>query len=131
MIKPRLEIIEKDDTHIIYLLSATFDEDNLYERAKVINRFLTSESKMLEKVLETDLRHILLGFGIIPYDNSESALKHAFATLKRKRKQIVIVDRYEDILNEYIVGVSDNHMTVITEKGGYISISMEIRIEDL
>ena len=131
MIKPNLEIIEKDDNHIIYLLSTTYDENNLYEKAKAINKFLTSESKMLEKYLETDLRHFLLVCGIIPSNNTKWALQKAFDTLKRQKKRIVIIDRYKNVDEELIVGVSENEMTVICEKGGYISISVEIRLEDL
>ena len=127
--KPKLDIVEKDSDHILYHLYCEFDSNNMYERAKLINRFLTSECKVMERVLETDLRNFLREQGIIPQTMSESALNDAFDTLKSKGKQIVIIDRYKNA-SENIVGVSENQMTVI-EESDYIGIAMEIRLDDL
>jgi len=126
--KPKLDIIEKDSDHILYHLYCEFDSNNMYERAKLINRFLTSECKVMERVLETDLRNFLREQGIIPQTMSESALNEAFDTLKSKGKQITIIDRYKNA-SENIVGVSENQMTVI-EESDFIGIAMEIRLED-
>lgn len=126
--KPKLDIVEKDSDHILYHLYCEFDSNNMYERAKLINRFLTSECKVMERVLETDLRNFLREQGIIPQTMSESALNEAFDTLKSKGKQITIIDRYKNA-SENIVGVSENQMTVI-EESDYIGIAMEIRLED-
>lgn len=129
--KPRLEIIEKDDTHVIYHMWEDIGDLDLYERAKAKDRFLKSESKVMEKVLESDLRNFLSVFGIIPYDTSESALKLAFDTLNAKGKQIVIVDRNKNNTSEEIVGVSDNHMTIVIDRYYVMSIAMEIKVVDL
>ena len=126
--KPKLDIVEKDNDHILYHLYCEFDSNNMYERAKLINRFLTSECKVMERVLETDLRNFLREQGIIPQTMSESALNDAFDTLKSKGKQITIIDRYKNA-SENIVGVSENQMTVI-EESDFIGIAMEIRLED-
>lgn len=126
--KPKLDIVEKDSDHILYHLYCEFDSNNMYERAKLINRFLTSECKVMERVLETDLRNFLREQGIIPQTMSESALNEAFDTLKSKGKQITIIDRYKNA-SENIVGVSENQMTVI-EESDFIGIAMEIRLED-
>ena len=126
--KPKLEIIEKDSDHILYHLYCEFDSNNMYERAKLINRFLTSECKVMERVLETDLRNFLREQGIIPQTMSESALNEAFNTLKSKGKQITIIDRYKNA-SENIIGISENQMTVI-EESDFIGIAMEIRLED-
>lgn len=125
--KPKLDIVEKDSDHILYHLYCEFDSNNMYERAKLINRFLTSECKVMERVLETDLRNFLREQGIVPQTMSESALKEAFDTLKSKGKQITIIDRYKNA-SENIVGVSENQMTVI-EESDFIGIAMEIRLE--
>lgn len=126
--KPKLDIVEKDSDHILYHLYCEFDSNNMYERAKLINRFLTSECKVMERVLETDLRNFLREQGIVPQTMSESALNEAFDTLKSKGKQITIIDRYKNA-SENIVGVSENQMTVI-EESDFIGIAMEIRLED-
>lgn len=126
--KPKLEIIEKDNTHILYHLFCEFDPNNMYERAKLVQRFLTTESKVMERVLETDLKNFLREQGIIPQTMSESALNESFNALKRKGKQIVIIDRYKNA-SENIVDVSENQMTVI-EESDYIGIAMEIRLDD-
>ena len=127
--KPKLDIVEKDSDHILYHLYCEFDSNNMYERAKLINRFLTSECKVMERVLETDLRNFLREQGIIPQTMSESALNDAFDTLKSKGKQITIIDRYKNA-SENIIGISENQMTVI-EESDFIGIAMEIRIDDL
>lgn len=126
--KPKLDIVEKDSDHILYHLYCEFDPNNMYERAKLINRFLTSECKVMERVLETDLRNFLREQGIIPQTMSESALNEAFDTLKSKGKQITIIDRYKNA-SENIIGISENQMTVI-EESDFIGIAMEIRLED-
>ena len=126
--KPKLDIVEKDSDHILYHLYCEFDSNNMYERAKLINRFLTSECKVMERVLETDLRNFLREQGIIPQTMSESALNDAFDTLKSKGKQITIIDRYKNA-SENIIGISENQMTVI-EESDFIGIAMEIRLED-
>jgi len=124
--KPKLDIVEKDSDHILYHLYCEFDSNNMYERAKLINRFLTSECKVMERVLETDLRNFLREQGIIPQTMSESALKQAFDTLKGKGKDIEVIDRYKNV-REKIVGVSNNQMTII-EDDQTISLSMEVRV---
>ena len=131
MVRPELEIVEKDDTHVIYCLWQDITGLNLYERAKVINQFLNKESKVMERVLENDLKDFLRKFGIIPQTMTESALNECFETLKEKNSKIIIIDRNENAYDERIVGVSPNKMTVIIEDEQIISIAMEIRVVDL
>ena len=126
-----LEIIERDNTHAILYLWEDINDLDIYDRAKVINRFLTKESKIMEISLETILRDFLRDNGIIPLTMDKNALNEAFERLKLKGKSISIIDRNKIAYDETIVGVSDNQMTVIIDKYGIISISMEVRINNL
>ena len=118
--------VERTPTNVVYYMYANIEGLNMYQRAKVINRFLTTESKIMERVIESDLRHFLRVYGIIPQTMSESALKQAFDTLKGKGKDIEVIDRYKNV-REKIVGVSNNQMTII-EDDQTISLSMEVRV---
>ena len=120
--------IERTDTNVVYYMYANIEGLNIYQKAKVINRFLTTESKIMERILESDLRHFLKVYGIIPQSMTESALNSAFDTLKSKGKNIEVVDRYKNI-GEKVVGVSNNQMTII-EDDQTISLSMEVRVVD-
>lgn len=130
MKKPQLEIIEKTDTLSVYYLWQDISGCSLYESTRIKERFLKTESKIMESVLESDLRRFLALNGIIPYDMSESALKLAFDTLKSKRKRIDIIDRNLKT-DEEIVGKSPNGMTVILDRYDILSIAMEVRVVNI
>lgn len=125
-----IKIIDGDTKNSkIYIMSMPISGLNTYEKAKAIRRFINNETKVLEMVLETDLREILRGYGIIPKDGSESALNLAFASLHLMGKDIEIRDRYYDIYSEKIVGESPNKMTIIQEDE-ILSCAMEIIINE-
>ena len=131
--KPKIEIIDEgindNEIHRTYVMTQELDDLSLYDRTKGIERFINKETKVLEMLLESDLRRILKEFGVIPYDGSESALNEAFDTLKRKGVFVRIVDRYYEIENENIIGESPNKMTIILENDNFISCAMEIVVE--
>ena len=129
--KPKLELIEKSENNVVYHLYLDIGDMDIYDRAKMVDRFLKVESKIMEKVLESEIRHFLQVYGIIPSDTSESALKLAFDTLKDKGKQIEIIDRNKKAIGDEVVGVSENGMTVIVDRYYVISIAMEVRVVDL
>jgi len=129
--KPKLELIERTPNNVVYHLYLDIGDLDTYDRARMVDRFLKTESKIMEKVLESEIRHFLQVYGIIPSDTSESALKLAFDTLKDKGKQIDIIDRNKKAIGDEIVGVSENGMTVIVDRYYVISIAMEVRVVDL
>lgn len=102
----------------------------IYERAKATKRFIDNETKVLEMVMESDLREILRSNGVIPYDGTESALERAFVQLEAKGKKIIINDRYYELYDEKIIGESPNKMTVIQEDK-ILSCAMEIIIYEI
>lgn len=114
----------------IYIMSMNIKGLGVYERAKATKRFVDKETKVLEMVLENDLRDILRSNGIIPLDGSESALNDAFVQLKCQGKEISIIDRYYDLYGEKIIKESENHMTVI-EEDGILSCAMEISVHEV
>lgn len=109
----------------IYVMSLNISGLNVYEKAKATKRFVESDTKVLEMVLESDLREILRKNGIIPQDGSESALNRAFYDLEQKGIKIEIVDRYYELNGEKIIKESENHMTII-EENNILSCAMEI-----
>ena len=129
--KPVIEIVEKDEEHIIYYMYQDLMGLNLYDRTKAIERFINNATKTLEIAISNDLREILRKNGIIPQDGSESALKRAFDKLEDKGYAISIIYRYYQIEDERIIGESPNQMTVIMEDKFIIGCSMEIRLEEV
>lgn len=127
--KPVIEIVEKDEEHIIYYMYQDLMGLNLYDRTKAIERFINNATKTLEIAISNDLREILRKNGIIPQDGSESALTRAFDKLEDKGYKIAIIDRYYQIEDERIIGESFNEMTIILEGENLISCSIEIRLE--
>lgn len=126
----KIETIAGDsENSTIYIMSLNISGLDLYESAKAKRKFINNDTKVLEMVLETDLRHILKLNGIIPQDGSESSLEKAFALLEIKGKSIEIRDRYCEIGNEKIIGESANHMTVIQE-GNILSCAMEVIVNE-
>ena len=119
----------EEDNSTVYVMSLPIKGLNLYERAKAIKRFVEIETKVLEQVLESNLRHILRANGIIPQDGSNQALEKAITELEIKGKTIQIIDRYYEIGNEHIVGESPNHMTVIEEEE-ILSCAIEVVINN-
>lgn len=109
----------------IFILSQDLSGLDEYERAKATKRFIDSETKVLEMVIESHLRQVLKDYGVIPYDGSNDALNKAFAKLELMGKKIQVIDRYYEIEGERIVGESANKMTVIQE-GNLISCAIEI-----
>lgn len=114
----------------IYIMSMNVKGLGVYEKAKATKRFVDRETKVLEMVLENDLRDILRSNGIIPLDGSESALNDAIVQLKCKGKEISIIDRYYDLYGEKIIKESENYMTVI-EEDGILSCAMEISVHEV
>lgn len=109
----------------IYVMSLNISGLNVYDKAKATKRFVESDTKVLEMVLESDLREILRKNGIIPQDGSENALNRAFYDLEQKGIKIEIVDRYYELNGEKIIKESENHMTII-EENNILSCAMEI-----
>ena len=128
----KIEVIEENNEEYdyiskTYVMSLSVKGLGIYEKAKATQKFINNETKVLEMVLETDLREILRNNGIIPQDGGNSALEVAFAKLEDKGKHIEIRDRYYNLYDEKIVGESPNKMTVI-EEDNVLSAAMEIII---
>ena len=109
----------------IFVMSMSINGLGIYEKAKATKRFMETETKVLEQVLDTYLRQVLRDNGIIPDDGSNQALEKAFTELEIKGKTIEIRDRYFEFQGEKIIGESPNCMTVI-EEDGILSAAMEI-----
>ena len=129
--KPVIEIVEKDEEHIIYYMYQDLMGLNLYDHTKAIERFINNATKTLEMLISQDIREFLRVRGISIQDGSESALKEAFDKLEDKGYKIAIIDRYYQIEDERIIGESPNQMTVIMEDKFIIGCSMEIRLEEV
>lgn len=128
--KTEIEIIEQSKTHKVYYMHLDLTGLDIFERAKAQKRFISSDTKVLETLLETDLRQFLRDNGIIPQDGSESALNDAITTLKvEKHKELNVIDRYYNVNDERIIGESDNFMTILLENENLLGCSMEVRLD--
>lgn len=125
MAKKELVTIEirEEGNNKVFIMSQSIKGMSLYERSKVINRFLERETKVLEQAIENYLRSVFISYGIVPRDGSNDALQEAFYKLHAKGKDIVIIDRYCDT-DERIIG-ERNQMTVILEED-ILSCAMEV-----
>ena len=113
----------------IFVMSMSIGGLGIYEKAKATKRFMETETKVLEQVLDTYLRQVLRDNGIIPDDGSQQAFEKAFTELEIKGKTIEIRDRYFEFQGEKIIGESPNLMTVI-EEDGILSAAMEIIVNE-
>ena len=130
--KPIIDIIEKDNEHIVYYMHQDIAGLNLYERTKAIERFINNATKTLETLISSDIREFLRVRGIIIQDGSDKALEQAFVELGVKHNQTIqLIDRYYEIGNERILGESPNQMTILLEDENLIGCSMEMRVGDL
>lgn len=124
----KIEKTNGEEPHsTIYIMSQFVGGLNIYEKAKATKRFIDNETKVLEMVLESDLREILRSYGIIPLDGTKNSLERAFVQLESIGKSIEIRDRYYEINGEHIIGESANKMTII-EEDNILSCAMEIII---
>jgi len=115
--------IREEGNNKVFIMSQSIKGMSLYERSKVINRFLERETKVLEQAIENYLRSVFISYGIVPYDGSDDALQEAFYKLHTKGKDIIIIDRYCDT-DERIIG-ERNQMTVILEED-ILSAAIEV-----
>ena len=105
----------------------------LYQKTKVIDKFIKQEAKVLENCVENELRAIFSRFGINIQETDNQALEHAFDTLNSKGKAIKITDLYKDrVLYHCVqVGTSPNKMSVWLENGYLLQCGIAIEIIDL
>lgn len=115
--------IREEDGNKVFIMSQSIKGMSLYERSKVINRFLERETKVLEQAIENYLRSVFISYGIVPRDGSDDALQEAFYKLHNQGKDIAIIDRYCDT-DERIIG-ERNQMTVILEED-ILSAAIEV-----
>lgn len=126
----KIESFEGENHSQVFVMSMSVKGLGLYDKAKATNRFINTETKVLEQVLETILRNYIKQQGIIVQEGGYHALEKAFWELEQKGKEIEIIDRYKDIANENIVGENhENGITVILEEE-ILSSAIELVIKE-
>ena len=102
---------------------------DLYQRGKVIRRFVNSDTRIVEDYADRLCKAILSKYGINVKDTSESAYKEALDRFKALGKEIKVVDFYEDtkLDNCEIVQRSKNKITVLIEDNRFLQCAVEIR----
>lgn len=99
---------------------------NLYQRTKAIKQFIKSETKILEECVDNHIRAIFTKHGINVYETTESALNERFNALKRKGIEISIVDRYKNLQEGVIIGITDSKITCAIDDDNIISCFVEV-----
>ena len=100
---------------------------NLYQRTKAIKQFIKSETKILEECVDNHIRAIFTKHGINVYETTESALNERFNALKSKGIEISIVDRYKNLQEGVIIGITDSEITCVIDDDNVISCAIEIK----
>ena len=126
----RVSLYQEDNC---YYLIQDISGLTLYQKTKVIDKFIKQETKVLESCVENALRQVFADNGINIQDTSESALNRAFDTLKTKGKQIVINDIYKGRVMYRCtqVGISPNKMSVWLENGYLLQCGIQVEIKEL
>ena len=102
---------------------------DLYERGKVIRRFINSDTKVVEDYADMLCKGILKRNGIIPIDTTNSAYNEALRRLKAQNKDIEITDFYKDtdLMNCIYLQRSNNQITVIIEDNRYLQCGVIVK----
>lgn len=129
--KPTIQVlINENESGYIVIMEKNLGNDNhdMFGKQKEIRKFKTTEKQVFIETIEQAIITLLGEIGVIPYDNTKSALESAFDTLKSKyHKSIVVEDRYKDT-KETIV-YRENLLTIIIENG-VLSMAQEVKVVD-
>lgn len=112
-----------------YYLLMDISKLNLYQTTKAIDRFVKQETKVLENCIENEIRAIFSKNGIFVGETDKNAVEGLFGALKRKGKQIEIIDLYKDrnIKDAICIGTSPNKMSVWLENNGMLQCGIEVK----
>lgn len=121
--KPKLEHMYNFGNNI-FVLSQNINGLSVYDQARLTNRFISREIKILTTAVENDLRRIFAKHGILLKDYTNDALEVAFAQLNAKGIEIEVVDRYANT-QEQVIYRKGNDPVVINEDG-VLSSAVEI-----
>lgn len=119
-----VKLLQYDNT---FCLTQDLTGLNLYQRTKAIKQFIKSETKILEECVDNYIRAIFAKNGINVYETTESALNERFSALKRKGIEISIIDRYKNLQEGVIIGITDSEITCVIDDDNVISCAIEIK----
>lgn len=119
-----VKLIQYDNT---FCLTQDLTGLSLYQRTKAIKQFIKSETKILEECVDNYIRAIFAKNGINVYETTESALNERFSALKRKGIEISIIDRYKNLQEGVIIGITDSEITCVIDDDNVISCAIEIK----
>ena len=125
--------VELTQDNNCYYLTQNIGGLSLYEKAKLINRFVKNETQVLEKYIDTEIRTQLGRVGINILDTSKGGLYALFDTLKSMGITIEITDLYKnkEIDRCEYVGTSENHMNIYLEDKSLLQCGVMLEIRGL
>ena len=102
---------------------------DLFERGKVIRRFVNSDTRVLEDYADRLCKIILKRYGINVKDTTDIAYEQALDNFKALGKELRVVDFYKDtnLDNCELVQRSKNKITVLIESNRYLMAGIEVR----
>lgn len=120
------------DNNCLYL-TQNISDLNLYQRAKAIRNFINNETKVLEDLVEVEIRAIFSRNGVEIQDTDKLSLEMAFECLKYLGKQIVVKDIYEnvDLYHCVVVGKSKNKMNVVLEDNEILQVGIMVEEREI
>ena len=125
--------VELTQDNNCYYLTQNIGGLSLYEKAKLINRFVKNETQVLEKYIDTEIRTQLGRVVINILDTSKGGLYDLFDTLKSMGITIEITDLYKnkEIDRCEYVGLSENHMNIYLEDKSLLQCGVMLEIRGL
>ena len=102
---------------------------DLYQRGKVIRRFVNSDTRIVEDYADRLCKAILSKYGINVKDTTDIAYEQALDKFKELGKELRVVDFYKDtnLDNCELVQRSKNKITVLIESNRYLMAGIEVR----
>ena len=122
---PSIEVEENQ----VYMLQDIGDA-SIYDRAKAIINFCDKESKTFEKAIDREINKIFERNGISLPSTEKSVLKHAFAILNHKGKDIEITDMlkdYQKFEDLEFVKLTKGKFVVALEENRYLQCCVRVR----
>lgn len=112
----------------VYLVLDLGIGTTLYDRAKLINKFVRNDTQVLEKYLDTLFEAIFRKNGINIQSHDKLSLEKAFEYLNWKNKDIKVQDLYDkELYRCHFVGVAPNKLNVQIEDNRYLQAGVEIK----
>lgn len=114
------------DNNCFYLIQDLQGLD-LYERTRAIKRFISSDIKILEECVNTEIKALFKAKGINVYSSDESVLKRAYSEYTSKYGELSIVDLFKDEIDHCEIVQQKDNLTIVIEDDRYLQCGIQLK----